>query len=280
MAKGSKEAKLATWKFWGDELRERRDALGWTQDELGKKVFVSGAYIGQLETAFRRPQLELSIRLDQVLQTDGIFERVYLNLIEMLPYAQYFKHAAHLETVATRICEFAPTVVPGLLQTAEYARAVTIATHPFATEEFVEETVTSRMDRSKIMAAPTRPEYWVILHENVLRVPVGGPAVMAEQLEQIAARVRARELLLTVIPCATGAHASMGGMLTLMEFEDIPPAGYTETGFSGMLLDDPEVVQTAQRTYDLLRAAALPPEASLKLIDSAAEDYRRCARTT
>ncbi|MEU6057814.1 helix-turn-helix transcriptional regulator [Streptomyces sp. NPDC047097] len=280
MAKGSKEPKLATWKFWGDELRERRDALGWTQDELGKKVFVSGTYIGQLETAFRRPQLELSIRLDQILQTDGIFERVYRNLIEMLPYAQYFKHVAHLETVATKICEFAPTVVPGLLQSAEYARAVTIAANPFVTQEYVEETVTSRMDRSTIMAGPTRPEYWVILHENVLRVEVGGPAVMAEQLEQIAARVRAGEVLVTVIPYAAGAHASMAGMLTLLEFENEPPAGYTETAFSGMLLDDPEVVKRAQRAYDLLRVAALSPTASLALIDSAAEDYRRCARTT
>lgn len=83
-----------------------------------------------------------------------------------------------------------------------------------------------------------------------------------------------------VVPCAAGAHASMAGMLTLMEFEDAPPTAYTETSFSGNLVDDPAVVKRAQRAYDLLRVAALSPEASLALLESAAEDFRRCASTT
>lgn len=86
--------------------------------------------------------------------------------------------------------------------------------------------------------------------------------------------------MVTVIPYAAGAHASMAGDLRLMEFEDAPPAAYTETSFSGTLIDDPGVVKRAQRAYDLLRGAALSPEASLALIESAAEDYRRCASTT
>ena len=65
-----------------------------------------------------------------------------------------------------------------------------------------------------------------------------------------------------------------------MEFEDAPPTAYTEGVYSGNLLDDPAVVKRAQEAYDLLRAAALSPEASLALIESAAEDYRRCASTT
>ncbi len=64
------------------------------------------------------------------------------------------------------------------------------------------------------------------------------------------------------------------------EFADAPPTAYTEAVYSGNLLDDPAVVKRAQGTYDLLRAAALSPEASLALVESAAEDYRRCARTT
>ena len=83
-----------------------------------------------------------------------------------------------------------------------------------------------------------------------------------------------------MLPYAAGAHPLMGRMLTLMEFEDAPPTAYTETVFSGNLLDDPAVVKRAQAHYDLLRAAALSPEASLALVESAAEDYRRCASTT
>ncbi|MGC0377419.1 hypothetical protein RKD28_004935 [Streptomyces sp. SAI-229] len=72
----------------------------------------------------------------------------------------------------------------------------------------------------------------------------------------------------------------MTGDLRLMEFDDAPPTAYTEAVYSGSLLDDPAVVKRAQRAYDLLRADALPPEASLALIESAAEGLRRCASTT
>ncbi|MFC9700503.1 DUF5753 domain-containing protein, partial [Streptomyces sp. NPDC056943] len=166
------------------------------------------------------------------------------------------------------------------LQTPAYARAVTLAANPFVTEEYVEEKVTSRIDRARILSDATRPEYWVILHENAVDTPVGGRAVMAEQLDHIARLIRDRWTLVTVIPRSAGAHASMNGMLQLLDFADQPPTAYTETSFSGTLLDDPAVVKRAQRAYDLLRVTALSPAESLALIESAAEDFRRCARTT
>jgi hypothetical protein len=185
-----------------------------------------------------------------------------------------------LERLATRICEFAPTVVPGLLQTKEYARAVTLAANPFKTDAYIDEVVNARLERSLTLNDAARPEYWVTLHENVLRIPGGGPRAMAAQLTHIAGLIRERTAMVTVLPYTAGAHAAMGGMLQLMEFEDAPPIAYTETSFSGTLVDNPTVVKRAQRAYDLLRVATLPPEASLDLIESAAEDYRRCAGTT
>ncbi|GGU85953.1 transcriptional regulator [Streptomyces litmocidini] len=268
------------WEFFGELLKERREAAGLSQGELGRRVFVSGAYIGLFEQGIRKPQLDVARRIDEVLQTGGIFERTWRKLINKSPYASYFSAVAELEGVATRICEFAPTVVPGLLQTAEYMRAQTLAMYPFATEEYIEEKLTARLDRARILADATRPEYWAVLHENVLLTPVGGPAVMAMTLDRIAALMRQRWVLVTVLPRSVGAHAHMAGTLKLMEFEDQPPTAYTETEFSGTLLDDPAVVKQAQRTYDLLRVATLSPEASLSLIESAAEDYRRCASTT
>lgn len=169
--------------------------------------------------------------------------------------------------------------MPGLLQTAEYARAITLAMNPFAPDEYIEEKVSGRVERSRILKDATRPVYWVIVHENVLRIPVGGAAVMAEQLEYVAALARRRAVLVQVLPYAAGAYA-VPGMITLMDFEDAPPTAYTEAVYSGNLLDDPAVVMRAQSAYDQLRAAALSPEASLALVESAAEDFRRCASTT
>ncbi|MFC4609801.1 helix-turn-helix domain-containing protein [Streptomyces maoxianensis] len=277
MANGSRQA---AWEFFGAELKRLREEAGFTQSALGARVFVSGGYVGQFEQAIRKPQLDVAQRIDETLQTGGFFERMCRKLIKEQRYADYFAPVAELERLATKICEFAPTVVPGLLQTAAYARAVTIAANPFAADEYVEETVSARLERARILKDATRPEYWAVLHESVLRIPVGGPAAMAEQLEHVSALACERKVLAMVVPYAAGGHASMAGMLTLMEFEDAPPTAYTETSFSGNLVDDPAVVKRAQRAYDLLRVAALSPEASLALLESAAEDFRRCASTT
>ncbi|MGF0171763.1 helix-turn-helix domain-containing protein [Streptomyces sp. Marseille-Q5077] len=277
MANGSRQA---AWEFFGAELKRRREDAGLTQVELGARVFVSGGYIGQFEQAIRKPQRDVAQRIDEALQTDGIFERMWRQLIKDQRYADYFAKAAELERLATKICEFAPALVPGLLQTAGYARAVTLAMNRFATDEYIEDKVSGRLERQHILKDATRPVYWAVLHENVLRIPVGDPAVMAEQLERVAALTRERTVLVQVLPYAAGAYALMTGSLKLMEFEDAPPTAYTEAVYSGNLLDDPAVVKHAYAAYDLLRAAALSPEASLTLIESAAEDFRRCASTT
>lgn len=277
MANGSRQA---VWEFFGAELKRRREDAGITQADLGSRVFVSGAYIGQFEQAIRKPQLDIAVRIDEILQTDGIFERLCLKLINDNRYADYFAEVVELERLATKICEFAPTVLPGLLQTAAYARAVTIAANPFVTDEYVQEKVTARLERQHILKDATTPEYWVILHENVVRTPVGGAEAMAGQLEHIAGLMRRRTVWVHVIPNEAGAYASMTGDLRLMAFDAAPPVAYTETSFSGTLIDDPAVVKRAERAYDLLRGAALSPEASLALIESAAEDYRRCPSRT
>ena len=280
MANGSNGSRQAAWEFFGAELKRRREDAGLTQVELGSRVFVSGGYIGQFEQAIRKPQLDVAQRIDGVLQTDGIFERLWRKLIKDQPYTEYFAHAVELERLATEICEFAPAVVPGLLQTREYAQAVFLASNPFATAEYIEELVKGRMDRKQLLNDATGPVYWVVLHEAALRIPVGGPAIMAHQLDRTAALMRERKVLLQVLPFAAGAHREMGKMMKLMEFEDAPPTVYTEGVLSGNLLDEPAVVKRAQASYDLIRAAALSPETSLALIESAAEDHRRCASST
>lgn len=104
--------------------------------------------------------------------------------------------------------------------------------------------------------------------------------LQVEQLDHISRLARERKILVQVLPFTAGAYAAMGKMMKLMEFEDAPPTVYTESELSGNLLDEPAAVKHAWETYDLLRVAALSPEASLALVESAAEDFRRCASTT
>ncbi|QLJ00507.1 helix-turn-helix transcriptional regulator [Streptomyces sp. NEAU-sy36] len=277
MANGSRQA---AWEFFGAELKRRRENAALTQAELGARVFVSGGYIGQFEQAIRKPQLDVAQRIDEILQTDGFFERLWKKLIRDQPYDAYFAHVVELEGLATAIYQWAPSVVPGLLQTREYAQAMFLAGNPLATDEYIESLVNARMARTQVLKDAARPVYWAVLHEAALRITVGGPAIMARQLEHIAALARARKMVLQVLPFSAGAHPEMGKLMTLMEFEDAPPTVYTEGVSSGSLLDEPAVVKRKWSSYDLIRAAALSPEASLTLFDSAAEDYRRCASTT
>ncbi|GAA2137362.1 helix-turn-helix transcriptional regulator [Kitasatospora kazusensis] len=258
--------------FYGAEVRRLREAAGLSQDRLGELVFCSGAYIGQIEAATRKPQKDLSIRLDTVLRTDGHFSRLY-PMVTRTRFAEYFTAAAELQAIAQTISEYAPALVPGLLQTPEYAQAVFRAAQPLRSATDIGERVALRMERSQILDDPTRPMFWVVMDESVIRRPTGGAAVMCGQLSRLSNLVRDSRIIMQVLPFSAGAHALLEGALCLMTFADAPPAAYVEGPHAGQLLDDPAFVAKCLLSYDLVRAVALSPEASLALVESVAEEY-------
>ncbi|MGK5533566.1 helix-turn-helix domain-containing protein [Streptomyces sp. URMC 129] len=266
------------WKFFGAELKRRREAAGMTQAELGLLIFCSAGYISMFELGVRKPDHDHAKRFDAALQTDGFFERTWEELIKRRPFAEFFSDAVEHEPLAQSICEWAPALVPGLLQTADYARAVFRAAQPFLPEEETENRVANRLARADILKpadASTRPLYWAVLDESILHRPVGGRAAMAGQLTHVARTVRERRALVQILPYAVGAHSVMEGFLKLMTFVEAPPLAYVEGPHIGQLIDDPALFAQYQMSYDLLRASALPHEESLSLIESAAEDFTK-----
>lgn len=264
--------------FYGSELRRLREEAKLSQERLGARVFVSGAYIGQIETAIRRPRLDLSMRIDAALESGKHLENLCRMAHKSRPlhtngHATYFAEAADHESRARSICEFAPTLIPGLLQTEAYIRALMKAANPLAHPAKVDQLVAARLKRAAILESPTRPEFWAILHENVLRIPVGGPEVMAHQLRSITDQVRAGQIIVQILRYQDGAHAMMSGMISLMSFDGAPDLAYSEGMYTGQILDETEPVALYWKSYDLARAVALSPEASLALLDSVAEEY-------
>ncbi|MCG6497303.1 helix-turn-helix transcriptional regulator [Kitasatospora sp. A2-31] len=259
--------------YYGAELRRLREQAGLSQEALGQLVFCSGGYIGQMEVAVRKPQEDLSKRLDQVLKTDGHLLRVYEMVKRSSRYVDYFADVAELQSMARTISQSSPLLVPGLMQTPDYARALFESAQPLRKAADNEALVAARMARTELLEQSKAPQYWAVLDEAVLRRPVGGAAVMGAQMAHLGELIRSRKALIQVVPYSVGAHSLMVGPLCLMTFDDAPPVAYVEGPFTGNLVDDPALVGRCTLAYDLVRAAALPPEASLALIESAAKGY-------
>lgn len=256
----------------GEELRYARERAALTQQGLGELLFVSGSYVGQMEAGTRRILPDMAKRLDETLKTGDFFAR-HCAKANMSKYPERFTEAAEAEALATEIRQFGAMLIPGLLQTADYARAVFLDYQPTASDQVIDELLTSRMTRTRLLDNPTRPLLWVVLDEAVLRRPVGSADVMAHNLRHIASLMRARRIIAQVLPFAAGGHASQHGSLKLMYFDDAPPLVFIEAPMASQLLDDPVAVSRMELSYDLVRASALPAKPSLALIESVAEDY-------
>ncbi|UGY94405.1 helix-turn-helix domain-containing protein [Streptomyces gobiensis] len=258
---------------YGDELRERREAKGWTQQKLGTEAVMSRSHIAHIEAGRRLPSPEDAQRLDQALDTGGVFVR-------FLPdgkLATFFEEVAELEPQAVMIREYASSLVPGLLQTEAYARAVFAAGFPRLSEEQCADNIRTRLDRAKILDGSLTPEVWAMFDESVLRRPIGGPSVMAGQLRHIA-HLGEKRVRLHVLPFSSGAHALLESAVTLMRFEDMAPIAYVEGLHTGTVLDSPAVVEQSLVSYDLALGDALSHQESLALIRAVAEEYEHAQR--
>ncbi|MCX5558513.1 helix-turn-helix transcriptional regulator [Streptomyces sp. NBC_00038] len=263
--------------FYGKELRWKREESGLTLQQLVEGSFYGQSHLSEIERGERRMPRDLAEHVDQVLKTDGFFGRRCEDVrkARRAGHAWYFEKVLEAEKHAEVIEEWCPTLIPGLLQTEAYAHAVVRSSHPLEPQEKTDTKVYARLARAHLLEGDhTTPEYWAVLHESLLRLPILPSAEMAEQLDHIASLARRRRITPQILPWNCGAHPLMLGAITVLAFPDAPPLVYTESSYSGDTVDDPALVKQYRKAYDRLRAAALPPEASLTLIEQAAEDYR------
>lgn len=180
----------------------------------------------------------------------------------------WFRTAVGLEESASLIRAYEPQVVPGLLQTQDYIRAITAASFPAATGEETQRRVALRLARQELLTRPGAPDYWVVLEETVLRRPVGGPKVMRAQLAHLIEAAGRPNITIQVIPFAAGWHPALYGMFWIFRLaaQELPDVVYSEALTSSYYLNKPEDTTRYTEALDTMCAQAAPPDQTITIL--------------
>ncbi|GAA3190771.1 MULTISPECIES: helix-turn-helix domain-containing protein [Streptomyces] len=269
----------------GQELRRLRELKGMTAEEVAERLLVSQSKISRLENGRR------SISQRDVRDLCGVYEvddrRIVESLMQMakdsrqqgwwhafgdIPYSVYIG----LETEAASLRVYESLVVPGLLQTPRYARAVIPGVLPELPPDQLEKRTQVRLRRQERVDDPENPlRLWVVLDESALRRVVGGHAVMREQLEHLVEMSALPHVTVQVLPYDTGAHAGMSGTFSILEFDATSDSSvvYIEGVTSDLYLEKANDVNKYTIMYEHLRAQALNADQSREFIAAAAKRH-------
>jgi transcriptional regulator with XRE-family HTH domain len=265
----------------GAELRRLRDEAGMTIERVAKSLECSESKVSRIETGL----VGASPRdVRDMLELYGVSSQQREALIQLAREARYkgWWHAygdvpvvpayTALEDTATAFRMYAALLVPGLLQTPAYARAVIRALRPDLDAEQLQRWVELRMTRQLLLSREDRPALWAILDEAVLRRPVGGPGVMREQLEQLGEAAGRPNITLQVLPFSSGEHAGMDGGFTIFGFSKSAASDvvHLDNTTGDLYLESPGEIEQYNQVFDQLRSAALKPADSITLVGTLA----------
>lgn len=257
---------------FAQEMIAMRKQRGWNQEALAARMIVSSSTIANIESGYRGPTPAQAVAADEAFGTPGTFQR-HERRMRGIPFSAGFRPFQPHEEAARVLRMFEHSVVPGLFQTEDYARAI-LRTFPDTSDDVVKERVSGRMARQAILRRddPAPPHVWAVLDEQVLNRPIGGPEVMAPQMEQLVELARAPKINIQVIP-ATTDHPGLLGAFVVAEIRQETDIVYLENAADGQAIVDADMAEQMLLLFDALRMEALTGGASLKLIEEAAQRW-------
>jgi transcriptional regulator with XRE-family HTH domain len=243
-------------------------------EDVGEKLLCSATKISRLETGARRPSLR-DVRdlcalygVDEAASAElmslarGAREKVWWTEYEDLNLNPYLG----FEQDAIAITSFTAYFFPALLQTEEYARAIINAIAPKMDPKIFEDRVNARMRRQQVLEKDSPPRYRVLLDEGVLQRRVGGPAVMAAQLDRVLDVTYRNKATIQVVPFDVGAHAAQDSNFILFEFAENSPVAFVE-GLTGNRYQDRRAdIDRYREAIEYLRDSALSPRDSIDYV--------------
>lgn len=263
-------------------MRRLREAAGITIDAVAERLECSSSKISRVETG-HTTATPRDVR--DMLLIYGVSETESEELVQIArearqrgwwhPYNSVLSGAyVGLEAAARCVRAYEQQVVPGLLQTADYARAMIELARPDMPAEEVAQRVRVRSERQSLLTQDDPVDLWVVLDEAVVSRPVGSDEVMRTQLARLVEMAGLSNVTIQLLPFGVGAHAAMDGSFTILDFPERgdPDVVYAENATGGLFLEKTDELQRFNYIFDQIRAQALRPEESIALIAELAEE--------
>ncbi|MEU8350811.1 helix-turn-helix transcriptional regulator [Streptomyces sp. NPDC048845] len=266
-----KNAKSATLRYFGSQMRMWRQRAGITRERLAAEVGYSVETISSVEQGRRMPQPSLLEAADDVLGAGGLLKGGGCFLVRE-KYPDWFQEYASYEAEAVALGLYEPMAMPGLFQTEEYARAVYAGSCPPLDDEAVELSVRARIERQAILVRPKPPCVSVVVEEGVLRRRIGGTEVMKGQIRRLMESAQWRNVTMQVMPTERDMHPGLAGAMVLLESAEHRNFAYLEGQRGSLLISDPDDVSVLTQRFGIIRAQALSPDESMRLMDQVAQE--------
>ncbi|MEU6085100.1 helix-turn-helix transcriptional regulator [Streptomyces sp. NPDC047108] len=238
-----------------------------TQRELGQRLGLHEETIASIEQGRRPLKPDLAEDLDRILETKGALAVAVANMPEVDKFPVWAAEFIDYEREAIDLSTYENQVVPGLLQTEAYARAVFRSVVPLLGEEEVERRVSARLERQGILRRNVPHTLSFIISEAVLMDRLGGTEVRVEQLQHLRHCADLPGVSLQVMPFGRQTHAGLEGPFVLLETADHTLLAYIEAHRGSHLISDPDEVSILTRKYAMLRSQALNPDEARAQLD-------------
>lgn len=268
-------------------LRAEREL---SRDYVSEKTGINPATLYRIETARARPQVRT---LDALLAVYEVTDDQHAALMKLLrdaafpgllqPYTddlpEEYGTYIEFEQEARSVWNYQSLYVPGLLQTEEYARAVIPGGMPSLTRAEVDRRVQARIERQAVLQGDDPLRLWAICDEAALHRAVGGPMVMRDQLLHLINAMEPPHVTFQVVDFAAGAHPGMHGSFVVMNFADDPQVVYIDSMAGDRFLEEDAELRRYTGFYEHLRALALNPDATRRLLTRVAGQYQARGET-
>jgi transcriptional regulator with XRE-family HTH domain len=265
----------------GARLKQLRLDKGMTAEDVAEQLMVSATKISRLETGARgvSPRDVRDLCVIYGVSDDEREQLMTLARQSREPswwqqYDSKYSTWLELEAAAASITEYKADLVPGLLQTQDYARAVLEATLPDPDPERVDRLAESRPERQRVLDGEPRVEFWTIMDEAAVRRVVGNSAIMREQVETLIGRAGQPNITIQLIPFEAGAHPALNSTFEILHFEEAAPDVVYVEGLLGQhYLESRADIARYRRVFDHLRAIALGPKDTIARLTALAKNF-------